>query len=108
MSLFSLPTHITRPDKRVLKFDPYIIKRIRILSSECELKGIFAELDHYFFFLFSNCFLCVPFFPSAINKTLYFILPSLKRNGGDADFPNVNNATLWQNPKIIQSKENLR
>ena len=81
---------------------------MQILSSEFELKGIFAELDHYFFNYFPTVFSVFLFFSSAIKKTLYFILPSLKRNGGDDDLPNVNNATLWQNHKIIQSKENLR
>ena len=46
----------------------YIIKIILILSSEFEHKGIFTELDYYF--LFSDCFLCVPF--------VFFFLPLIK------------------------------
>ena len=81
---------------------------MRILSSEFELDAIFSALDRYFLNYFPTIFSVFLFFSPAINKTLYFILPSLKRNGGAADLPNVNIVTLWQNPKIIQAKENLR
>ena len=63
MSLFSLPTHISRPDKRVLKFE--LLKESGFWAQNLSSKAYLQNLIITFFYYFSTVF----------SVFLFFLLP---------------------------------
>ena len=66
MSLFSLPTHITRPDKRVLKFE--LLKESGFWAQNLSSKAYLQNLIITFLIIFQLFSLCSFFFLLPLRK----------------------------------------
>ena len=74
MSLFSLPTHISRPDKRVLKFE--LLKESGFWAQNLSSKAYLQNLIITFLIIFPPFSLCSFFFLSLIKHFISFYLHS--------------------------------